>query len=177
MSEPRPPIPVERFIRLFTAHERRIFTYILAQLGHLADAEDVLQEVSVVLWQKIGEYEEGTNFTAWAFSIARHKVLQHRAKMAAAPLPFDDELVETLAADMESIGEELEQRHKALAVCLAKLPERDRDLMRRRYEAGATIKAIAAAVNRPLEGLYKAVRRIHRRLGECVDREIETEQT
>ena len=177
MTQANAPIPVERFIRLFTTNERRIFTYILAQLGHLADAEDVLQEVSVVLWQKIGEYDEGTNFTAWAFSIARHKVLQHRAEMARRPLPFDDELVESLAADMEAIGEQLEERHKALAICLAKLPEGDRDLMRRRYEAGATIKAIAAAVNRPLEGLYKAVRRIHRRLGECVDREMETEQT
>ena len=61
MSETgRRNVDVEEFVRLLMAHERQIFTYILTLLPHVADAEDVLQETSIVLWRKFPEYQAGT---------------------------------------------------------------------------------------------------------------------
>ncbi len=44
------------FIRLLLANERRIYAFILSMLPDLTDAEDVLQETSLVLWEKLDQY-------------------------------------------------------------------------------------------------------------------------
>lgn len=160
----------ERFIRLFMANERRIYTYILALLPNLADADDVLQETSVVLWRKFADYQPGTSFTAWAFAIARNKVMTHLQTRRRSRLKFDQSLIDAMSRELESMTQEMDQRHAALAECMAELPARDRDLIRRRYEIGATVKAIAEAVGRPVQGLYKAFARIEDALHDCVNR-------
>src|SRR5262249_38382853 len=40
------------FLRLFLQHERRLYAYILTLLPNRADADDVLQEVSLVMWEE-----------------------------------------------------------------------------------------------------------------------------
>jgi len=40
------------FIRLLMENERRIYAYIRTLIGNNADAEDVLQETSITLWDK-----------------------------------------------------------------------------------------------------------------------------
>jgi len=156
---------VEQFITLFMAHQRRLYHYLLTLVGSPADAEDLLQETSLVIWRKFDNYEPGTNFTAWAFRIAHNLVLNHRARS-------DDELLSSLADHTESLADELDARHQALAECLERLPERDRDLIERRYEGGASIKQVAEAVGRPVQGMYKAMRRIHDTLHDCIERKL-----
>jgi len=165
----------ERFIRLFTANERRIYAYILALLGNLADADDVLQETSVVLWRQFDQYTPGTSFTAWAFAVARNKVMTHRQTRRRSRLRFNPALIDTLSEELAARQQQHDRRHEALAQCIEQLPPRDRDLIRRRYEPGATIKSIAAAVGRPVQGMYKAMRRIEDALHDCVTRKMRSE--
>ena len=176
MSETgRRNVDVEEFVRLLMAHERQIFTYILTLLPHVADAEDVLQETSIVLWRKFPEYQPGTHFVSWAFRVAHNMVRNFRAKRCRCRVKFDEELLAAVAADVESMREELDLGRLALLDCIDELPPGDRDLLRRRYELGATIKSVALAVGRSVEGLYKSMRRIHDTLYDCVHRKLTSE--
>ena len=49
--------------------------FIVSLTGSQADVDDLVQETSLTIWEKRAEFEEGTNFKAWAFSIARFKVM------------------------------------------------------------------------------------------------------
>jgi RNA polymerase sigma-70 factor, ECF subfamily len=166
---------VEDFVRLLMANERRIFAYILALLPNVADAEDVLQETSIVLWRKFPEYQPGTDFTAWAFRIAQNMVRNSRAKHLRCRVKFDEELLAAVADDAERMSEELDLSRSVLSDCVNELPSGDRELLNLRYEAGATIKSVAAMVGRSAEGLYKAMRRIHDALHDCVCRRLKSE--
>ena len=88
---------------------------------------------------------------------------------------FDEQLLTAVATEAENIREELDLAQAAVLDCVNELPPGDRDLLRRRYEAGATIKAVAAAVGRSTEGLYKTMRRIHTTLHDCVQRRLKSE--
>jgi RNA polymerase sigma-70 factor, ECF subfamily len=176
MSESRRRVvDVEEFVRLLMAHERQIFTYILALLPNVADAEDVLQETSIVLWRKFPEYQPGTNFVSWAYRVAHNMVRNHCAKQCRCRVKFDEGLLATVAADVESMREELDLGRQTLLDCIDELPSDDRDLLQRRYELGATIKSVAAAVGRSVEGMYKSMRRIHDTLYDCVYRKLTSE--
>ena len=43
--------PQIEFVRLLLRHERRIYAFIRSLLPNRDDAEDVLQETSIVLWK------------------------------------------------------------------------------------------------------------------------------
>jgi RNA polymerase sigma-70 factor (ECF subfamily) len=160
----------EEFLRLFLAHQRRLYAYILMLLPRHADADDVFQQTCITLWKRRGSFERGTNFNAWASRVAFNTVLNFRAKLARERVRFDEDLLARIAARAEEMGNELDERRTALSRCLEKLPANDRNLLERRYEPGVTIKSLAAAVGRPVEGMYKAMRRIHAALSGCIDR-------
>src|SRR5437762_11195067 len=73
------------FLRLFLQNQRRLYAYILTLLPNRADAEDVLQETSLAMWDKFEASTPPTDFLAWARRVAYHKVLDfykktHRAE-------------------------------------------------------------------------------------------------
>ena len=63
------------FLRLFLQNERRLYAYIFALLPNRADADDLLQEVSLALWDTFDANNPPAHFLAWARRIAYYKVL------------------------------------------------------------------------------------------------------
>ena len=51
-EETHTPAKGKVFLRLFLQNERRLYAYVLALLPNRADADDVLQEASLVMWDK-----------------------------------------------------------------------------------------------------------------------------
>src|SRR5581483_11860827 len=75
--EPAAPTPEKgrQFLRLFVQTERRFYAYILTLLPNRADADDVLQEASLVMWDKFDDRRPPDDFAAWGCRIAYFKVL------------------------------------------------------------------------------------------------------
>jgi RNA polymerase sigma-70 factor (ECF subfamily) len=139
------------------------------------DAEDLLQETSLVICEKFDAFKEGTDFVAWACQIAYWRVRYARQKFARSKVVFQQELVDALAQTAAVMPEELDQRHEALAHCLQKLPARDRELVLTRYEPGSGVPEAAKRSGRSLEAAYKALARIRKLLLDCVTHQLESE--
>src|SRR3954447_15791649 len=118
----------KRLMALITQHQRRIFSYIYALVPDRYDAEDLLQETCVVICEKFNDFEEGTDFVAWACQIAYWRVRYARQKFARSKVIFDQDIVDAIAQTAGTMAVELDDRHVALATCLQRLPARDRDL-------------------------------------------------
>src|SRR5947209_16317243 len=88
---------VKLFLRLFLQNERRLFAYILTLLPDRVDAEDVLQEASLVMWDKFDPDNPPNDFTAWGCRIAYFKVLDFRKKRQRSRVQFSQPLLERLA--------------------------------------------------------------------------------
>ncbi len=165
----------EVVVRLFSQHQRWLFGYLTSLLGNPNDAEDVMQEVSVVLWKEHHRFELGTNFTAWLSVIAYHQVqkfwrLRKRDRMFLNP-----DVLEQVACLPEDF-ELLESRRSALSDCVAKLRELDRVLVRHVYgDRKVSAKQVAAELGRPVGTVYKALNRVRRTLFECVNKRMQAE--
>ena len=149
-------------------HQNQIFAYILTLVPHCADAEDIMQETASVAWEKFGTFKEGTDFAAWIKKIAFHKIMDHRKRGGHHRVIFSDDLIRVLSPRAENTFGQTDTRVAALKSCLKRLNSPDRRLLKRRYEEGLTIKAIAEQANRPVQGLYKVMIRIHNQLRRCV---------
>jgi len=159
-------------VALLTQHQRRIFSYIYTLVPDRTDAEDLLQETNLIICEKFDDFQEGTDFVAWACQIAYWRIRYARQKFARSKVVFHQELVEALAQTACTMQEEIDDRHEALAQCLQKLPARDRELVLTRYEPGSGVPEAARRSGRTLEAAYKALARIRKLLFDCVSHQV-----
>src|ERR1700722_9380282 len=87
----------KQLMALMTRHQRQIFSYIYALVPNRYDAEDLLQEASVVICEKFNDFEDGTDFVAWACQIAYWRIRYSRQKYARSKVVFDQSVVDALA--------------------------------------------------------------------------------
>ena len=158
----------EAFVQLMTAHQGRLYGYILSLLGDVDQANDVLQESNVVLWRNAAEFRPGSNFRAWAFRIAHFQVMAHRQRQLRDRVVFDDEILAILDPAAREEDEAFEAREQVLSGCLEKLGEPHRDLLHKRYALGQSLQAIADACRNTANGVAQMLFRIRRSLIECV---------
>ncbi|MCB9875929.1 MAG: RNA polymerase subunit sigma-24, partial [Planctomycetaceae bacterium] len=82
-----------RFVNELTTNQLSLSLYVRSLLPGDSAAHDVAQQANAKIWEKRGEFELGTNFKAWAFSIARYEVLNYRKRQSRdARLVFSDDL-------------------------------------------------------------------------------------
>ncbi len=161
------------FIRLISLQQTAIYSYILSLHPNRVDAEDILQETNVVLWQKLPEFEPGTNFRAWAFRVAYYQVLAHRQRVRRRPLlELDEPLLESLAADAVHVFEDMDVRARALKTCVDKLSRPDADILRSHYEHEQPLSTIASAIGRSPGAIKQVLLRIRRTLRICITRQM-----
>lgn len=141
------------------------------------DAEDLLQETSLVICEKFDEFDEGTDFVAWACQTAYWRIRYARQKFARSKVVFNQEIVDALAQTAATMHDKLDDRHEALMRCLQKLHPRDRELVLARYEPGGGVADAARRSGRSLVATYKALARIRKLLFDCVSHQLATGAT
>ena len=166
----------EAFARLFAQHDRWLFSYLVILLGSPADAEEVFQEVCVVLWREHEKFEIGTNFVSWVSVIANHQVFRFRAKNKRKSFPLDEGLLGDVASAAIGRADIFESRRDALRKCLGKLTPEDRQVVQHCYDHETkNFKTAAEHLGRPVNTVYKAINRIRRMLHKCIDQTLATE--
>lgn len=166
----------DAFARLFAQHDRWLFAYLVSLLGNAAHAEEVFQEVCVVLWREYETFQLGTNFVRWVSVIAHNQVHRFRRQQKRVGPQLSDTAVEMLAADAVERADLLESRRVALRNCLEKLTPKDRQLVGTCYgDAQTSFKTAAEDLGRPVNTVYKALNRIRRSLHDCINRTMSAE--
>jgi RNA polymerase sigma-70 factor, ECF subfamily len=160
------------FLRLLLRHERQVYGYIRSLVTNPADAEDVLQETSAVLWTKFGQFRPGSDFVAWALQVAWREVQTFRRRQQRERLQFSDAVVESLAAMAQEECGRLSDMEAALDHCMSKLRTEARDLLRRRYQREASVGELAQQMGRPVQTVYSMLKRIRRTVFECIQRTL-----
>ena len=171
-------IELSKFVALLIDHQEVIRAYIITQLPGSPDVRDVLQEVNIVLWEKKNSFKEGTNFGAWACTVARYKVLEHRRKEARRKgiLIFNDELTELLGEKAQNRSSDFqEDQRRALEVCFSKMSPTNQHLLSVRYTAKqGGLDQLAKETGRSNESLRVTLFRLRDSLRNCIQAYLAT---
>jgi RNA polymerase sigma-70 factor, ECF subfamily len=162
----------ERFMDLVTRHQRRLFGYIYALVQNVNDTQDLHQQTLMILWRKFSQYEEGSNFLAWATKIAQIEVLRFRKSQPASRVFLSDEVLSKVVESQlrQTTDPATESRQALLERCVERLGAIDRELLDASYRQDCRIKDIAAQVGRSSQSICNSLRRIRRELLKCIDR-------
>ena len=126
-------------------HYGPLMRYIIAPiLQNPQDREDCLSEVSMRVWEKIGQFDgEKGSFHAWLTAITRNTALNHARKASGSSA---EELSESTPSPELSPEETLlkKERQEALKTALSRLSYKDRLLFYRKYYYRQSTAQIAA---------------------------------
>ncbi|WP_283434589.1 sigma-70 family RNA polymerase sigma factor [Neorhodopirellula lusitana] len=164
--------PSDDFVRELTRTQNRLYGFVRCLLFDPKDVDDVLQDVNVVLLRKSGEFEMGTNFWAWASTVARFQVLTYCKRLGRDRLVFDDSLLELIALDVKEMESEIDDRMEVLQGCMEKLPTPQKQLLSMRYEPDSTLQMIADSLGRTVGSVRQALYRIRESLLGCVQQNM-----
>ncbi len=167
------PEKQREFVRLIIAHQPNLRAYIISLMPGVEGAADVLQEVNLVLWEKMHTFEMGTNFRAWAFAIARLEVKSHFRHLHKTEIPMLPDSVAAKLADQfdelyEAKPEHVEVRLRALKQCLKRLDGKDRKMVEARYTGANNIRDFAVSTGIPANTLRVKLHRIRNGLRRCI---------
>lgn len=165
----------QRFLSLFLRSEREIFRYVAVLVPSVPDAEDIVQQTALALWEKFDAYDPSQPFTPWACRFALNKARQWMERHQKWRALLESGLAEELVRRREELRPEVEIRLRRLDGCLGRLPEPQRRLIEGYYYRRQEIAELADESGRSVTATYKALQRIRQVLQDCIERGPEPE--
>jgi RNA polymerase sigma-70 factor (ECF subfamily) len=158
--------------------ERPLRTWLAAQAPPGVDLDEVAQRAFVAAFTRLAEFELGTNFSAWLFTIARYQLRTETTRLRRiadyhtryAP----DLLHKELDRRCDEPSELCVQRLEHLKACLKTLGESLRQFLAWRYEEEIPLEEMAARTGRSVAAVKKQLWLARQKLQQCIDHRMAT---
>ncbi len=144
-------------------HADALYGYVRFRLAPRTEsADDVVQEVFLAAWQKLGSYRGDSPLRAWLLGIARHKIEDvYRERLREPdPLPSDESASE-IAAGEALLDAEIDRRRlrERAATILSELPEPHGTVLLWRYWEHRSTADMAAATGKSEKAIERLLDR------------------
>ena len=131
----------ETVVRRF---ERPLRSWLATQAPPAVDIDDVAQRSFVIAFTRLDDYEQGTNFGAWLFTIARYQLRTETTRLRRVADYHTRYAPELLARELDRRADDPPEfqlaRLEHLRVCLGQLGEHLRRFITWRYDEGIPLE-------------------------------------
>jgi RNA polymerase sigma-70 factor (ECF subfamily) len=152
------------FAEFYDRHSTLMFSVASKILNQAGDAEDVLQEVCLQIWEKAGRFDPKLGKpSSWAAIMVRNKAIdrirasQRRTRLAeAAGVEFS---IVAEAADSANAAVHGHDKAKLIQAAIVDLPAEQRHAIELAYFSGLTQNEISEKLHEPLGTVKARIRR------------------
>lgn len=160
------------FASLYQNTSGKLLGICLRVLSDRAEAEDVLQEVYVTIWNKAAGFDAGrARAMTWLGTIARNRAIDRLRSLPAPAMRASIDVAESapdLSPSPAAHAESADDRFR-LDACLEQLEPRRKLLIRTAFFDGATYEDLAARSGSPLGSIKSWIRRGLMQLRACLE--------
>lgn len=166
----RPSRLEEEVVSLFDQLRVPVLRYLLSFRVPAPDAEEIVQEVFLLLFQHLRQGKSAANLQGWVFKVAHNLALKHRTRTRRhsdrfSPMPDPSEIAGNVTPAPDERMEVIERQQRLLAVVRA-MPEQDQCCLSLRAEGlryrdiaevlGISLGSVANSLERSLSRLTRA---------------------
>lgn len=149
-------------LQFYQLTSSRLMAVIVRILGDEPDANDVLQELYVKIWQQAAEIATRRSIWAWLTVMARNAALDSYRARRRSLLDGREDLPELATPSAEAFDSGVER-------CLSRLNEKARDAILLSYLYGYSHPELADRMQRPLGTVKAWIRRGLQELKQCLE--------
>ncbi|MGW8184896.1 MAG: RNA polymerase sigma factor [Candidatus Moraniibacteriota bacterium] len=160
----------EYFYCIISRYEKAILYYI-RRISSLSkeDAEDVLQDVFISVYENLNEFDKSLKFSSWIYRIAHNKTISAWRKTRSRPQSIStDENIDlfNLIASKEDIIGDLEKKINAdeLRVVLDGMDKKYREVLVLKFLEDKDYKEISDILKKPMGTVATLINRAKQRL-------------
>jgi RNA polymerase sigma-70 factor (ECF subfamily) len=159
--------------------ERPLRAWLAAQAPPGVDVDEVAQRSFVAAFTRLSDYELGTDFAAWLFTIARFHLkteVSRLRRVADYHVRYAPDFLQRELERRSCEPPELQQiRLDHLQTCLGQLGEHLHRFIRWRYAEEIPLDEMAARSGRSVAAVKKQLWQLRRKLHDCVQARMATE--
>lgn len=156
------------FEAFYKAYRPKLRGFIRGIVPSEQAVDEVFDDVMMVVWERIKDFEGRSKLSTWVFGIAYRRALKERAKRRDAQMPEHMEEVSDLGPDADAPFAQITTKHR-LQTALGKLPDEQGSVVRLAYFEGLTYRDIGAVMDCPEDTvktrMYHAKRKLKAALG------------
>jgi RNA polymerase sigma-70 factor (ECF subfamily) len=132
------------FETLFQRHHKKLYAYLMQLLNSKEDAEEIVQESFIKIWEKRENFLEGYPFDAYLFKIAKNSFLNHNRKKVNQRI-FEDylEYADELSSDNTDDYVIFKETLDIINAIIQEMPPRRREIFNLRKTEGLSRQEIA----------------------------------
>ena len=166
----KPQSKSEEVAQQWTESLPAVSAYVRSMTRDFHDAQDILQEVSMIVVRKYGDYDAARPFIAWVIGIARNEVLAYRRRLSTECRTFDDATMEQLTRAFVETKDQWDPLAEALEDCVKRVPQKARQLLELRYVNDLRYEQISLALGVSVSSVKVAMHRLRANLRSCIER-------
>ena len=154
---------------LYGRTSSKLYGICIRLLGDEAEAEEVLQDVYLTVWNNAGRFDPAkASPITWLAVLTRNKAIDRLRRRRLGSLPLDT--VSEVADERPSAFDVLQrvEDEERLSGCLEELDEQPRKMIRAAFLDGATYPELAEREGVPLGTMKSWIRRALLRLRGCL---------
>jgi RNA polymerase sigma-70 factor (ECF subfamily) len=158
----------QAFAELVGRYRERVFRLALSILGRpfAAEAEEVTQEVFLRVHHALATFRGESQFGTWVYRIAFNQALNLKGRVRYRAPHLSDDALAARASGERGADEQLAaaRRDRAVAECVAELPDVYQSALRLHYWMGETMAEIALLLGVPENTVKSYLHRARRLL-------------
>ena len=152
------------FAEFYDLYSTLMFSVASKILNNLSEAEDVLQETFMQIWEKAGKFDPKLGkASSWAVILIRNKAIDRiRASQRRTRLAEESGVESAIAAEASETSNEIVHGHekaKLIQSAIVELPAEQRRAIELAYFSGLTQDEISKKLNEPLGTIKARIRR------------------
>lgn len=157
---------------LFVQYQPAVRSYLLSMIPDFSLADDLMQEVFLVVTRKASSFELGTSFPAWVKTIARFKALEAIRAGRNRFESLSEDVLEALGAEQSEFPAQSDERLLLLSACIKELAPQAKRSIELRYRNEHLPPEIAHLMGCTVQSVNVTLSRARVFLRECVTRKL-----
>jgi RNA polymerase sigma factor (sigma-70 family) len=166
----------ELLVKTLLAARPRLVAGAFAVVRDVHAAEDVFQEVLLRALRMRASFSDQVGALAWARVTARNLGIDQVRRAGRFDEILSEVALDALDTRLEKTIDSQRQRVEAMRLCLEKLPDESRNLLRMRYDEGCKCTELSRLLRRNETAIYKALSRLHLVLRQCIQQRLAAQE-
>jgi len=161
----------QSYAHIINKYKNPLYATILRMTKNPHDAQDLVQEAFIKVYQQLGKYDETGSFSSWMYRVVINHCLDEfrKKRYKMKQVEIDEGLM--VSADTPELIFFKNEESRRLERLIATLPEDERVIILLRYINELSYEEIGELVDAPLTTVRNKLHRAKKKMRETVKRE------